>query len=77
MRYFHTCSCITESKIYVIPIGELEKKGKALRNKHEFSKYKLARSKGDLIIFVKMQIGCKFMAKGRFYFIFLVLSEER
>jgi len=36
----------TESKIYVIPVGELEKKDKCLRNKDEFNKYKLSRTKG-------------------------------
>ncbi|XP_065068004.1 GTPase-activating Rap/Ran-GAP domain-like protein 3 isoform X1 [Rhopilema esculentum] len=36
----------TESKIYVIPVGELERRNKLLRSRDEFSDYKLARSKG-------------------------------
>lgn len=36
----------TESKVYVIPVGELARKEKSLRKKDEFSQYKLKRSKG-------------------------------
>lgn len=38
----------TESKIYVIPVGELARKDERLRSKDEFRKYKLNNSKGTI-----------------------------